>query len=202
MGSGQVQGGASSMLRGGLLPACMAAASLLVELAGNAGRQALRFERSAVQAGEAWRLLTGHFAHLGWRHLLLNLAGLLLVWLLVGQRFDRRQWLVVIALTVLGIDLGFWLLDPDLDWYVGLSGLLHGVLVAGLAARIGDGSREALILLLIIVGKLLWEQLIGPMPGSESLAGDSVVVNAHLYGAIAGGLAGMMVIRVRSARPI
>ena len=202
MGSGQVQGGASSKLRGGLLPACMAAASLLVELAGNAGRQALRFERSAVQAGEAWRLLTGHFAHLGWRHLLLNLAGLLLVWLLVGQRFDRRQWLVVIALTVLGIDLGFWLLDPDLDWYVGLSGLLHGVLVAGLAARIGDGSREALILLLIIVGKLLWEQLIGPMPGSESLAGDSVVVNAHLYGAIAGGLAGMVVIRVRSARPI
>ena len=33
--------------------------------------------------------------------------------------------------SVAMIDLGFVLFEPQLDWYVGLSGVLHGALAAG-----------------------------------------------------------------------
>jgi hypothetical protein len=67
-----------------------------------------------------------------------------------------------------------------------MSGLLHAVLVAGVASRIRDAPSESLALGVIVAGKIAWEQLAGPLPGSELSAGGPVVVNAHLYGAIAG----------------
>ena len=35
--------------------------------------------RSALRDGEFWRFLTGHFVHLNWAHLGLNVAGLVLL---------------------------------------------------------------------------------------------------------------------------
>jgi len=46
------------------------------------------------------------------------------------------------------------------------------------------------ILLVLVVGKLVWEQLTGALPGSESIAGGEVLVDAHLYGAIGGAVIG------------
>ena len=46
---------------------------------------------NTIAEGEYWRLLSGHFAHLGYPHLALNLAGLLLVWLLVGRLYAHRE---------------------------------------------------------------------------------------------------------------
>ena len=41
-------------------------------------------------------------------------------------------------------------------------------------------------LLLGVGGKLVWEQLVGPLPFSESTSGGPVLVDAHLYGTIGG----------------
>jgi hypothetical protein len=87
------------------------------------------------------------------------------------------------------IDLCFWFLDSGLGWYVGMSGLLHALLVAGIVTRFPVAKGESLALAALIAGKIAWEQLAGPLPGSEISAGGAVVVNAHLYGAIAGILA-------------
>ena len=38
----------------------------------------------------------------------------------------------------------------------------------------------------LLVGKLFWEFMNGPLPGSEEMTGGRVVVDAHLYGAMAG----------------
>jgi hypothetical protein len=88
---------------------------------------------------------------------------------------------------VLCIDLGMWLLMPQLQWYVGLSGVLHAVLAAGTVVWWKTEPRLlAVLLTLILVGKLIWEQTQGALP----LSGDlPVVVNAHLYGEV-GGLLG------------
>ena len=85
----------------------------------------------AIADGEYWRLLSGHFAHLGYPHLALNLAGLILVWLLVGRLYSTWRWLLVAAFSIVVMDAGFWFVDSDMRWYVGLSGLLHGLLLAG-----------------------------------------------------------------------
>ena len=177
--------------RGWAVPAGLAAAALALQAAGLA--VPLRYERVAIAAGEISRLVAGHLVHLGWNHLLMNLAGLLLVWILVGSAFSTRQWLFVLAVSIAAIDAGFWWLSPELDWYVGLSGILHAILVAGaLAMLLQSGSVvwiEALVLLVLVAGKVTWEQIAGPVPGSEATAGGKVVVDAHLYGAAAGALA-------------
>ena len=186
-----------------LLPVIATLLALLLLLGGETAREGFRFDRVGIASGELWRLATGHFVHLGWPHFALNAAGLGLVWYLVGNVFDRRRWLVISAVSVFTIDLGLWYLDPELKWYVGLSGLLHGILAAGLTERLRKPDFETLLLASLLLGKLAWEQLSGPLPGSEGTAGGPVVVDSHLFGAFGGALMALALrIRVRPATPI
>lgn len=166
----------------GLVVLCV----VLLSAAGDSARQALRYERAAIAAGEYWRLLTGHVVHGNWQHALLNLAGLWLLASLFRRTYSALQWTAIVAVSLLAIDAGFWWLEPRLEWYVGLSGVLHGILAAGAVAWWRVESRPfALALTLIVIGKLIWEQWQGALP----LSGDlPVIVDAHLYGAIGGGV--------------
>ncbi len=185
------------------LPITVFLLALILVIGGEAASVGLRFDRAAIQSGELWRLATGHFVHLGGPHFALNAAGLALVWFLVGQVFDWRQWLLILGVSLFTMDLGLWLLNPGLDWYVGLSGLLHGILAAGLVERLRRPDSETLVLAALVLGKLVWEQLSGPLPGSEGTAGGPVVVDAHLFGALGGVLAAIALrIRVRAAAAI
>jgi rhomboid family GlyGly-CTERM serine protease len=133
----------------------------------------------------------------------LNSAGLLLVWFLVGGAYSLRVWVAITAVTFATMDIGFWFLNPELYWYVGMSGLLHGLLVAGIVTRLRNIDAETAILLLLLVGKITWEQFSGPVPGSESTSGGPVIVDAHLYGALGGALGAILArIRVKTAAPI
>jgi rhomboid family GlyGly-CTERM serine protease len=171
-------------------------------LPGAPAQQLLRYHRADIAAGEFWRLATGHFVHLGTTHLLLNIAGLVIVWLLIGTGYSQLGWILVAVLSVVLIDLGFWFLDPGLVWYVGMSGLLHALLVAGIISRVGEAPVESTALGLVVAAKITWEQVAGPLPGSEVSAGGPVVVDAHLYGAIAGIIAGMVVGRLSHLRGV
>lgn len=168
------------------LPLALAAAALAFQVGGDPLILALRFERGAVAGGEWWRLLSGHLVHLGWSHLWLNIAGLTLIWALVGPLLSIRQWWITALVCAFGTGLGLVLGVPELEWYVGLSGVLHGLLAAGTVAGIAAGQRDMGLLLLALAAKLGWEQWRGPLPGSVEAVGGPVVVDAHLYGAIAG----------------
>lgn len=167
-----------------------AAAILLIVLLQAAGLENnLRYDRQAILAGEVWRLFTGNLVHLGWPHVWLNAAGLALIWLLFGSLLSPSVWLLHAAWASLAVGLGLLCFDPGLNWYVGLSGVLHGLFVAGLLAEYRNQRGFAVFVFAIFSAKLVWEQLYGPLPGSERAAGGNVVVDAHLYGAI-GGLLG------------
>ncbi|MDH3532647.1 MAG: rhombosortase [Gammaproteobacteria bacterium] len=190
-------------LRAWLLPGLAIGGVVALALAGDTGRSWLRYDRTAIGDGQLWRLISGHFVHLGWSHLLLNAAGLALVSYLVAARFSPARWLAIAVLTVAGIDAGFWWLEPQLEWYVGLSGLLHGLLAAGIVAGLRLRYREAWLLGVLVAAKLLYEQLVGPLPGSAASSGGTVVVAAHLYGALTGAAVGALLpIRVQPKAPI
>ena len=178
------------------MAAAVSIVAVLLQLGGDPVREVLAYTRDGVAAGEVWRLLTNHIVHLGWTHMWLNLAGLALVAWLVGGAFDWLRWLGVAGITALTIAAGFWFLYPELDWYVGLSGLEHGLLVGGLYGGIRSLDKESLILLAFVLAKLAWEQISGgPLPGSEATSGGSVIVNAHLYGTVGGAIAGAVLWR-------
>jgi rhomboid family GlyGly-CTERM serine protease len=185
-----------------LVPGAIVIVALAVLVSGDAARESLRFDRTGIAAGEAWRLLTGHLVHLGVTHAALNLVGLALVWFLVGRSFSARQWLWIIAGSAAAIDVGLWFGNPSLEWYVGLSGLLHGMLAAGIVAGLAARNGEAVVLAVVVAGKLAWEQFAGPLPGSEATSGGAVIVDAHLYGVVGGTLVAATMIRVRGRAPI
>lgn len=152
----------------------------------------LRYSRPAIAAGEVWRLLTGHLVHLGAAHLALNAAGTVLIAALVGHHLGLRAWAATTIVCALAVAAGLWWLAPQIDWYVGLSGVLHGLLVAGAIAALASRRERvfALIVLAVIATKLAWEQALGPTPGTAALSGGPVVTEAHLFGALGGLLAG------------
>jgi len=167
------------------------AAVVLLSLGGEAVRLALRYERTAIlNMGEYWRLISGHFVHGSIQHMAVNVAGLGLIAALFPRGYALSDWLVIGGLSLIAIDVGFVWYQPQLDWYVGLSGVLHGALAAGAIVWWRRESKAlAAILAALLVGKLIWEQWQGALP----LSGDiPVIVDAHLYGAGGGLVAGVL----------
>lgn len=152
----------------------------------------LRYDRQAIGSGQIASLLTGNFVHLGASHLWMNLAGLGLVVALVWPHYRAWQWLLITLLCSVVVGLGLWYFNPEIHYYVGFSGTLHGLILAGVLADLRQYPLSAGILLALIISKLAWEQFAGALPGSESVAGGLVVVDAHLYGAIAGAVLGLV----------
>jgi len=164
-----------------LLGAC--ALLLFPVLAGDAGRAALRYDRAGLAEGQLWRLLTGHFVHLGLEHAALNCLGLVLMWALFARDYTPRQWLPIVLGAILAIDAGLWMRDSTIAWYVGSSGLLHGVMAAGTLAHVRRRDLDGWVLAVFLIVKLGYEQWSGQLPFAE---GSVVVVDAHLYGALGG----------------
>ncbi len=179
-------------LQGGRGLAALGLSLGLVILAafGAGPRLALRWSRPDIAAGEAWRLVTGHLVHLDLEHALLNVAGLLLVWALFSRVFTAGQWALTLLAGVVAIDLGLWVVNVELQWYVGASGLLHTAMAAGIVRQMLARDLVAWGLGVIGVVKLLYEHFSGAMPFTTS--GALVVTDAHLYGAVAGMICGVL----------
>ena len=185
---------ASERLQFFLLPIGIAMLSAGCTFGGLTLAQHLRYDREAILGGQLWRLLTGHLVHLGGSHLAMNLVGLALIWMLFGRLMSTAAWLATLLTSALTVSLGLLIFNPGLMWYVGLSGVLHGMFLAGAIISIVSGYRAEILLLGFIVAKLTWEQWVGPLPGSAEVAGGDVVVDAHLYGAIAGVIVALVIV--------
>ena len=143
--------------------------------------------------GETWRAITCHLTHLGWSHLLLNVFGLIGVWSLYGNAFNAVTWTIIFLLCAIGISIGFGIFDSKLEHYVGLSGVLHGLLGAGATYHLFSKKRrepgfpiESLFVLAALCLKVSYEKLVGSVPITRAMSGGEVVINSHLYGAIIG----------------
>lgn len=160
----------------------------------------LRYDRAAVLGGQAWRLASGHLVHADAAHLAWNLAGAALVWWLFAAEFSLRGWCLVMLASTAAIDLGFIFFVPELEWYVGFSGVLHGCMAAGLVAWLGRAHDPVTVAVaLIFAAKLGWEHFAGPLPFTSATLALPVVVEAHSFGAI-GGAAAALVLLYRHRR--
>ena len=164
-----------------LIGACALLAA--VELGGEPLRDAWSYQRAALAAGEWWRLLSAHVVHLDAGHALLNGLGLVLMWALFARDYSPLRWLAIYLTSALAISAGLWFFDPEIEWYVGASGALHGVMTAGTLAHLRRRDLDGWILAVFIIAKLSYEQFAGSMPFAGAA---NTVVDAHLYGAVGG----------------
>ena len=128
----------------------------------------------------------------------MNMAGFALIVALVWPHFKAWEWALVIIFSSLVVTIGLYFLDRHVFYYVGFSGTLHGIIIAGCLADMRHYPKSAALLLVLVVGKLVWEQLSGPLPGSEEMAGGNVEVNSHLYGGIGGAVIALVLLAVQS----
>lgn len=162
-------------------------------------KSVLEFNRTSIIEGEHWRWLSANFIHLGTGHYWMNMGALGLLWLMFYNSLCWREWIFMFIFGSLVVSVGVWFFDPHLTYYVGLSGTLHGVIIAGALRELPRDRLFACAVLLMAIGKLIYEQLYGALPGSESTAGGHVLVNAHLYGALGGALSLAMLWLTHSA---
>lgn len=147
---------------------------------------ALAYRREAILQGEIWRLLTGNLVHANARHLASDMTGLMLWTALAGHLETRRSYPILLVGSALAVGLGLLLLDPGVQWYVGISGVLHALFASAALRLMFRGEWLAgLALAAALGGKLALEQQVGDI-GAATLLKVPVLVDAHLYGALAG----------------
>ena len=157
--------------------------ALLAAKAKPPARRLLSYDRAGVEAGQWWRLLSAHFVHIDLEHAALNSLGLVLMWALFARDFSPWRWAAIYCGSALAVSLGLWFANPEVQWYVGASGALHGVMTAGTIAHLRRRDLDGWILAIFIVGKIAYEQSAGALPFAGTL---NTIVDAHLYGAIGG----------------
>jgi rhomboid family GlyGly-CTERM serine protease len=162
---------------------CVCALLAVPELFGEPARRLLSFDREAIGAGQWWRLLSAHFVHLDLEHAVLNSLGLVLMWALFARDYSPSRWVAIYCGSAIAVSLGLWFANPELHWYVGASGALHGVMTAGTIAHLRRRDLDGWILAIFIVVKIAYEQSAGALPFAGTV---NTIVDAHLYGALGG----------------
>jgi len=173
-----------SILRSWWLPTSVACLTISTQALGLESE--LRYQRILVEHGQWWRLVTGNFVHLGWMHLLRDLAGLFLIWMLFRHRMSSGSWAILVLLASLGVCLGIYLFNPAIAWYVGLSGMLFGLFTAGAVLEWKSSRWRSLGMLAGMALLLAYTVFIGPLPGEQTGLGGRIVPQAHVYGACMG----------------
>lgn len=147
------------------------------------------YDRSAILAGEIWRLWSGHWVHFSVQQFFMDVSSLFLVGMLAEREFGARLTALVLWLGMPAISLGLLLLAPDLLEYRGASAL--AVLLAWFAGSALWVRLNKLRLGLAVLGfvwtiKTLMEAA-GGVSDVVSLPADvRVAWQAHVLGAVIG----------------
>lgn len=168
-------------------PGFLAIALLMLVLqAGGAGvAEVLRYERAAIAGGEVWRLVSGHFVHLGWAHCLLNVGGVAALATILPA--PLRAWRCSLLLGAL-IGLVLFATLPGLQHYAGFSGVNYGLAALALLPR-ARGEAVAAIVLATLIGRAVLQWLEIGSGGSAADAawlGAPPLAAAHLAGLVGG----------------
>lgn len=147
----------------------------------------LMFDRDAINNGQVWRLFSAHFVHLSMPHLLGNAMGVALLAYIAGRSLNNLVGISLLIWCVLVVGVGLYGYADYLQRYVGLSGVLHGLLLVAPFISPFYSRRMAMCFLLVIVSKVIWEQssFYDDM-AMAGLIGGRVEANAHMLGVLAG----------------
>mgnify|MGYP001947592871 CR=1 FL=1 len=146
------------------------------------------YNRVLIVDNQYWRLITGHFFHTNYAHLILNTLAIVLLWALHGHFYVTKQYCLLFLFSSLMISLGLFTFTPSMNEYVGLSGVLHAFFIVGALKDIEHKEKTGFILLLGVIIKIAHEQIYGASEEISSLINANVAIDAHLWGAIAGSV--------------
>lgn len=160
--------------------------ALLAWLFNDTVSNSLVYQHQLISQGQLWRLFTGHFLHTNIYHLLLNLTALILLWLLHGQFYSVRNYSLLFISSALVCSVGLFYYATNVQQYVGLSGVLHGIFIFGAIMDIRHQDKTGYLLLTGVWLKIAYEQVYGASEQVSSLINATIAIDAHLWGAVGG----------------
>jgi len=147
----------------------------------------LSLEPTKVSAGELWRLFTANLVHFGWIHTLMNAAALLLCALAFFTECSFKKFSLLLLWCCVSVGVGIYCFNPEYSPYAGLSGAIHGLIVAGLLQTRVYPIWVRVLALVLVSAKLVQENSAGyEATDLQALLPVAVAVESHLYGAVAG----------------
>lgn len=151
----------------------------------------LTYERELIDQGQVWRLLTGQWVHWGFGHFAMNVAGVYLLWLLFAEYAQGSRYTLAIMGVALSSNLGMYLFDTQVAYYVGFSGTVYGLFAWGAVQDVRCKAPFGWLLLISVCAKVAYDMFVGAV----SLGGtgaDVLAVSAHFYGVLAGVALGLL----------
>ncbi len=149
----------------------------------------VEFNRTAINQGEFWRIVTSQWVHFGFNHSLMNGLCFAIVQFRLLKDLPLRRWLITQLVVQLGVGCGLYFTLGDGEIYRGYSGAFCGLLAFGLLWNL---SRDTWFLAVVYAGLLL-KIAVEQTPGYnldylKNVMDFSVAVDAHLFGVITGSL--------------
>ncbi len=145
----------------------------------------LTFERTLIIEGQWWRVMTGQWVHWGLGHVVMNVAGVWLVWLLFAEFATGWRYGLTLVLIGCASSIGMLLLAPSIEYYVGFSGVLYGLFAWGSVQDIKRKVPFGWLLFIGVVTKVSYELIFGTTVLIGQSA-DNLAVAAHFYGVVGG----------------
>jgi len=146
------------------------------------GPEYFRYELDWTSTGQVWRLVSAHWVHVGWIHLLLNGLGLVICVSLTTPGWSIRRWLASSLIMATGISIMLTLFNDDVRDYAGYSGVLYGLYVLAAISLFARDRLVAGLIIAAIVAKVVMEQLDLYTFDTGDIIGARVIIDAHLYG--------------------
>ena len=146
------------------------------------GPEYFRYQRDWISTGESWRIVSAHWVHVGWLHLLLNGLGLMVCVSLIKPGWSIGRWLVSSLVIAIGISIMLTWYNPEVRDYAGYSGVLYGLYVLAAIGLFSSDRLVAGLVITMIVIKVMMEQFEFYDFNTSDIIGAHVVVDAHLYG--------------------
>jgi membrane associated rhomboid family serine protease len=141
-----------------------------------------------------WGILTTPFIHASFAHLIANTIPFVFMGVIIALHGARRLALVTGIVIIVG-GIGTWLVAPSNVPTIGASGVVFGY-AAYLFAR-GFFNRSARELLIGLIVGVIW----GGALVSSLVPHNGISWQGHLFGAVGGVLAALLLRRERSKRP-
>jgi rhomboid family GlyGly-CTERM serine protease len=146
----------------------------------------LEFDRQQILSGDIWRIWTGHLVHTNNSHFVLNIVASIMIYFTFFTGIKLGQLLLYSFVFATLINVTLLCIYPSLDWYNGLSGLLHALAAYFFVRLAKDEGKVFWVGLVILWGKVLIETIRAHF-GYESMIGDmTVITEAHLIGVFFG----------------
>lgn len=126
-------------------------------------RTGLIYDTTAIARGEWWRLVTGNLVHLSPSHLAYNLAAFLVAGSLLEMRRHPHFVLLCLSSAVM-IGIALYLIQPTLDFYGGLSGVVTALVVYLCLHGMKEKSRWGWLCratLAVVTLKTIYELVVG-----------------------------------------